>query len=325
MLFKKKEILDLVLKYLPSHISNPFFSLDCSLTEKLCEIRLKTGLPVVLVFTDRTSFITVTGRLTEYISNDLVRTSDSDINDIFVKMCNYSVYSLTESISEGYITLENGCRVGVYGTAVMKNGRIYSVRNIRGLNIRLSGQYDSVSGRISDLYIERNVNTLICGPPSSGKTTMLKDLCRVLSDKYRRRIALIDERGEFQCSELGFNTDVLTSYPKAKGVNIAVRTLSPEIVICDELGDSEEVQAVLDGLNSGVNFIMTLHCSSYSELQNKEQFKRLSLNSFPDYCVFLKNKCEIERIVSLKVERDENDCCDYVSGCNGTDWAVLRT
>lgn len=316
-MLNKKENLNFISKYLPAYINKHILNLDDLVINRLCEIRLKADSPVVLVFTDRTSFITLTGRLTEYVSNELVLLDANEINQIFTRMCNYSVYSLTDNISDGFVTLSNGCRVGVYGTAVVKDGVISSVRNISGLNIRLSGQFNCISDRISDLYLNKNVNTLICGPPLSGKTTVLKDLCRVLSDKYKKRIALIDERGEFQFSELGVYTDVLSFYPKAKGINIAVRTLSPEIIVCDELGDFEEVKVVTEGLNAGVNFIMTMHAASYPELKRKAQFKELMDNASLDYCVFLKNKGEVERIVSFK--EDEYERCggfDIVNDCS---------
>lgn len=303
---KKKETLKLITGYFPKKLQAVFKSIDENEVNCLCEIRVKAMMPVVLVFTDKICFITSNGRLTKFLSNDLIKLDSEEIKEVFNLMCRYSVYSLTDNICNGFITIDNGCRVGVYGTAVVKGGNVASVRNIKGLNIRLAGCFNGVADRVAELYKEQRVNTLICGAPSCGKTTVLKDLCLTLSDKFFYKIAVIDERAEFEGDYTGINTDVLTAYPKNIGIQIAVRTLSPEIIVCDELGDLNEVKSVIEGLNCGVNFVMSLHCDSYHELLQKEQFKILKSNSSIDYCVFLKNKSVIERICNLKETDDEN-------------------
>lgn len=320
----KSESLRSVLRYLPDNIVSVLNGINNDLVAELCEIRLKADLPVVLVLTDKLLFITSSGRLTEYLTNDLLSVSNNELKDIFMKMCKFSVYSLTDNISDGFITIESGCRVGVYGTAVVKSGTISSVRNVKGLNIRVSGQAVSAADSISELYRKRPVNTLICGPPSSGKTTILKDLCRTLSDRYNYKVSVIDERCEFDGMYLGVNTDVLTGYPKPDGIMISVRTLSPQIIVCDELGDTDEVNAVLDGLNCGVNFVLTLHCSTYEELTAKRQYDLLKNSCLPDYCAFLKNKSVVERIVTPKVSKDENSCVDFFVPDKHFDGTVLR-
>ncbi len=302
---RKIERLKAILKYLPQTVTSALLNLDESQADGLCEIRLRAENPVVLIFTDKTAFITSSGRMTPFYSNGLLKTDGECVKEIFNLMCRYSVYSLTEDISNGFITLQNGCRVGVYGTAVTADGRITAVRNIRGLNIRLSGFFEGISEPIAKLYEKQRVNTLICGPPSSGKTTVLKDLCRFLSDNYKYKIAVIDERAEFSGEHLGCNTDVLTGYPKPSGITIAVRTLSPDIIICDELGEKSEVESVLSGLNSGVSFVMSIHCHTKDELLRKEQFNLLRKSLMLDYCVFLKNKGQISEIKRMKELFDE--------------------
>ncbi len=303
---KKSENMKALLKYFPASVSSVLTALDEADTESLCEIRLRADSPAVLIFTDKTAFITSTGRITPFYCNGILKTDNECVKEIFNRMCGFSVYSLTDNIANGFITLENGSRVGVYGTAVTSDGKITSVRNIRGLNIRLAGSFYGVSKPIVSLYEKGRVNTLICGPPSSGKTTVLKDLCAHLSDDYKFKLCVIDERAEFSREYLGYNTDVLTGYPKYIGIEIAVRTLSPDIVVCDELGSSNEVETVIAGLNSGVSFVMSLHCRSKDELLNKEQFKLLRESLMLDYCVFLKNKSEISEILLLKELLNEN-------------------
>lgn len=305
---KKTENFRIVLKYLPERLSCILKEMNGDNVSELCEIRLKSGLPVVLVFTDKMSFITESGRFTGYLSGEVIKIGEEEINEIFIKMCKYSVYAISDNISDGFITLENGCRVGVYGTAVVKSGKVSSVRNIKGLNIRISGYVPCVADKIADLYKNNSINTLICGPPASGKTTVLKDLCRTLSDKMNYRVCVMDERYEFDGIYLGANTDVLNGYPKKSGIMISVRTLSPNIIVCDELGDSDEVRAVLDGLNCGVNFVMTLHCADYDSLIRKQQFRLLEQSGVPDYVVFLKDKGNIDKIVSAQ-ECNNESCC----------------
>ncbi|MGN1101507.1 MAG: hypothetical protein ACI4RG_04885 [Huintestinicola sp.] len=283
----KKENFNFLLKYLP-----PVFS---SLAEKdidgLCEIRLRADRAAVLIFADRTEFLTASGRLTGFYSEGLFTLSRQEIEDIFIRMCNYSVHSLTENIAEGFITLEGGCRVGVYGTAVVKDGKITSVRNIEGMNIRVPAEYRGCAQPIYNrLFYSRIPNTVICGPPMSGKTTVLRDLSRLISDEGMKKVAVIDERFELSGGDLGFNADVLKNYPKAQGIGIAVRTLSPDVIICDEIGTLEEAQALCSLFNCGVKFIVSMHCSDLTELKRRPQFALLSDAGVADACVLLNEK-----------------------------------
>ena len=283
----KKDNFNFLLKYLP-----PVFS---SLAEKdidgLCEIRLRADRAAVLIFADRTEFLTTSGRLTSFYSEGLLTLSRQEIEDIFIRMCNYSVHSLTENIAEGFITLEGGCRIGVYGTAVVKDGKITSVRNIEGMNIRVPAEYRGCAQPIYNrLFYSRIPNTVICGPPMSGKTTVLRDLSRLISDEGMKKVAVIDERSELSGGDLGFNTDVLKNYPKAQGISIAVRTLSPDVIICDEIGTLVEAQELCSLFNCGVKFIVTMHCSDLTELKRRPQFALLSDAGVADACVLLNEK-----------------------------------
>ena len=283
----KKDIVNSLLKYLP-----PIFAAvaDKDLSE-LCEIRLRAGKPVALVFPEQTDFITQTGRLTNFFSENLFSPSKAEIEEIFVKMCGYSVHSLTDNIAEGFITLDGGIRVGVYGTAVVRDGKIASVRSIEGLNIRIPGEYCGCAAPIYNrLFHGRMCNTVICGAPMSGKTTVLRDLCRLISDKDQKKLVVIDERSEMSGYNLGINTDVLKNYPKASGIEIAVRTLSPDIVVCDEIGSVEEARELCTLVNCGVKFIVTMHCSELHELKRRPQYALLSEAGAAEACVFLNNK-----------------------------------
>lgn len=314
MLKRKKDNLKQILKYFPINLRIALENLDDEIVSEVFEINIRSERPVVLSTSEQRLFITEAGRVTPFVSNNLMIINESEVKNIFESMCNYSVYSQTNNIINGFITIENGCRVGVYGTAVNDKNSIVSVRNISGLNVRLASEYSGVSAKVADLFKRMKNNVLICGPPSSGKTTLLRDLCRSLSDDLGYKLSVIDERSEFGDYYLGLNTDVLCNYPKEKGTMIALRTLSPEIIVFDELGFSEEVEAVVHGINSGVAFVMSVHCNNKEEVIMKKQVKILLDFKAIDYFVFLKSKAVIAEIISVKEILDAYDCVGY--GCD---------
>ncbi len=302
-----------IMKYFPEKLRLALSGLSDKQTEELYEIRLKSEKPVILIFSNEKQFVTDSGRLTHFYNSSVLNLSDSELKQVFERMCSYSVYSMTDSICNGFITIDNGCRVGVYGTAVVEGGTVSSIRNIKGLNVRIAGDFIDISADVYKLFESSKPTVLICGPPSSGKTTLIKDLCRNLSDKFNYKISLIDERAEFENYYPGFNTDVLTGYPKAVGIMQSVRTLSPEIVVFDELGTSDEAEAVVEGMNSGVSFVMSIHCDNKEELKKKKQLKILNEIKVIDYFVFLKDRAEVSEIVSAEVFYDEDNGFGYNS------------
>lgn len=325
---EKIAIVEEVMKYLPERISEAIYNLDKQKIDKLCEIRFRSDLPVVLVFTDCQRYITDSGRITSFSSAGCLIADEIMIKNTFSKMCRYSVYAYSDQLRKGYLSLSKGIRVGVYGVAVADNDEITSIRSIRGLNIRIPGCFVGVSDVIDSLYIGNRIpNLLICGPPSSGKTTLLKDLCRNLSDKYCKRISVIDERFEFEYEFLGINTDVLSGYPKNNGIEIAVRTLSPEIIVFDELGMGKEIDTVVECLNCGVKFVMSLHCSDKAELFTKRQYIILSEKRAVDFIVFLEDKCRIKRIYSIEELENEGGCIDVIGNksCNDRTISCVQT
>lgn len=310
---RKKENLKIVCRYLPSKLCSIIEKLPADRVKRLCEIRIRADKPITLIFTDGRTYLTNSGRFTTFASNELMKLTADETESVFNAMCQYSVHSLSDDIASGFITLDGGNRVGVYGRAVTDGGRVVSVRNIRGMNIRISGDFISAAEPLSGLIeCDRRANILICGPPSSGKTTVLKDYCRILSDKKEFKVCLVDERSEADGCNIGMNTDVLSGYPKAQGIQIAVRTLSPDIIAFDEIGTADEISAVIEGLNSGVNFVMTVHCFGKSELVKKPQFRLLQADGAVDYCVFLKNIGEFGEIISAKELENEGFGSDSI-------------
>ena len=234
----------------------------------IAEIRLRAGRPAVLV--------TVSGKSLR-CSDILTR---SDIEDCFLELCRHSVHSFSREIAEGYITLDGGHRAGFCGTAVMRNGELETLRDISSIDLRLAHE---IKGCAQELYqaafADGLHSLLIAGKPLSGKTTMLRDLTRLLGEAHR--VALIDSRSEIAAVydgtptlDVGLNTDVLNGYPRAEGMLTALRTLSPEVIICDEIGNDHE--AAEQCLNCGVKLIAAIHAGSAEELTRSPRTARLS-------------------------------------------------
>ncbi len=183
-----------------------------------------------------------------------------ELQDAFRRLCEYSVYRRQGEINQGYVTVAGGHRVGVCGTAVTKSGAVVTLTDITSVNIRVAREVTGCSCE----YFERVglASCLIVGKPCSGKTTLLRDIARELSTTYERKVTVIDERGELAVGgfDLGL-CDVYTGFSKAKAIVCAVRSMSPDYILCDELTGEDE-QLVLTCLHYGVKVIATLHGES---------------------------------------------------------------
>lgn len=275
-----------------------FLQLSAKEKESITEIRLRVRKPIVVVAAKEIFFLHRSGKLTQVYSDLAVKTCEKEIEEIFSRLCGYSVYSYRDAINRGYITVSGGHRAGVAGTAVTENGKVVSVRNISCINLRIAKEIAGAADEVYSRCFAQGVNSLIvAGPPSSGKTTVLRDLVRQLSgaDKGRfTKVFVCDERGELgavHCSvaqnDIGINCDLITSYPKKEGILIGLRSFSPEIIICDEIATEEEVEAVESGLRSGVQFALSVHAQTEKELRSKPAYQRLVASGCFGYTVLL--------------------------------------
>jgi stage III sporulation protein AA len=245
-----------------------FAELPRRVTDTVREIRLRAGQPVVLEVND--------GRIK---LNEIV--TPEQIAECVREFCGYSIHSYEKQFKEGWLTLQGGHRAGFTGTAVLNDCRVENIREISSVNLRIAKQY---IGCADDLY-SRVLNSgedftglLIIGKPMSAKTTILRDLCRQLSAKHK--IALIDERSEIAAVhnavpslDVGENTDVLNNFPKSQGIMTALRSLSPEYVVCDEIGWETQELATL--ANSGVRMVLSAHSGGLKEAYASVRIRKL--------------------------------------------------
>jgi len=270
---------------LPKHIREPLLGVAGSVKASAFEVRLRVDKPISITCGGQTWFLDRDAQLHNLPRHCWVL-SPQDISQAVVEMCAYSIHSHQQEMTSGYISLRGGHRAGICGTAVLERGRITGVRDVTSINLRIAREIRGVANvLIDEIYRKELCGLLITGVPSSGKTTILRDLARQLAGGVTGRyirIAVVDERGELGAvyqgvpqNDLGDTCDILSGYPKGEGILSAVRTLSPQVILCDEIGAGAEVESILDGLNCGVKIIATAHGSSIAEVLRRPQIRRL--------------------------------------------------
>ena len=271
------------------------------------EIRIRTEKPVVVYIRGEPFLLQTNGNLTPMNSFNektiYTTVSFSALRKAFERLCDYSVYKHQNDINNGFITVHGGHRIGICGTVVDNSADIRNVTDITSLNIRIARDYIGCSNEILN-RVNFSSGVLICGVPSSGKTTLLRDLSRNLSLRLCKKAAVIDERSEIASCfngrsmfDLGF-CDIYSGFKKAHGVVQAIRTMSPDYIICDEL-TGNDIESVVCTVNYGVKLIAAVHCDCLENaLKNPSIVSLIRTGAFGTV-VFLKSNdfCEIEKIV----------------------------
>ncbi len=249
-----------------------FFKVTLIRQEKIQEIRLRAGCPVYVIEDGQERFLDRQGQYTDLSERAKVLAAE-ELKSIVNHICRYSLYAYEDEIRQGFLTVRGGHRVGITGQAVLtREDEVRSIKYINGLNIRIAHEIKGAADRLLPYVYEKGSlqNTLIISPPGCGKTTLLRDLIRQVSDgnRYGRgmSVGVVDERSEiagcFQGvpqNSVGIRTDVLDSCPKAKGMMLLVRSMAPGVVAIDELGAEEEWKALLYASYCGIALLSTMH------------------------------------------------------------------
>lgn len=258
----------------------------------LQEIRFRLSQPLELIFNDQIEWI------------DHIRPDKQDNIFLLNQLSEFSLYRMEDELREGYITIQGGHRVGLAGKVNTLKGSVKAIHHITFLNIRIAKEKIGIAERILPYIYKANYfNTLIVGAPQTGKTTLIRDMTRLIATGWKnvlpRKVGVIDERSEIGASikgvpqhNLGLRTDVMDACPKAEGMMMMIRSMSPDILVVDEIGSSEDVQAMMEAINAGVTVFCTIHGHSLAELK-----KRPSLQPIFEQHIF-------QRIIVLA--RDKN-------------------
>ena len=260
------------------HSSLPPVLRSC-LPPHFCDTILRTGAyPIEEIRLHRGRILTVTSRLKNLGCGIVV--SERDIQDVFSRMCGGSLYAYEETIRQGYIPLEGGIRVGVCGSAASQDGKIIGVHSITGLMIRIPhAVLVDTTTLLHTFFADRSQRgLLIYAPPGVGKTTLLRAIAKdVSSPQHRRHTVIVDTRGELnvELNDPNLNLDILCGYPRDVGIEIAVRTLGAQLIICDEIGSMADARATLGAANCGVPLIASAHAATVGELLERPAIKLL--------------------------------------------------
>ena len=286
--------IDEILRYFPNKIYQIFFNLfqeNSKIAEELQEIRMRAERPIILKLRERDLIL-------QY------NITQTEILQIVERLCENSIYAYKNQICEGFITVKGGHRIGLTGSCVIENGKIINVKHISSLNFRIAREVLNCSTRVLreviDIENKSIYNTILVAPPRKGKTTMLRDIIRRLSNGIDeinfkgKTCGVVDERGEIAAmykgipqNDVGIRTDIIENVEKNQGIHMLIRTMAPEIIACDEIGSKEDVEAIHYALYSGVKGIFTMHGKNIEDIKNNKQIYELIENREIQKVVFL--------------------------------------
>ena len=267
-----------------------------TLPSVLTEIRIRAGQPLCLHFIKGEGFLSQNGSITPRQNAYCVL--PSDINDTVQRVCQHSRYAYAQDIRNGYITVPGGHRIGLAGKMIHDG----SLTEISSMTVRVAREIKDASQDVFPHILRGNqdvYSTLIISPPGCGKTTLLRDLARKISGGDKKthftglNVGVVDERSEIAAcfrgipsNDLGIRTDVYDGCPKEKGILMMLRSMAPNVIVTDELGGGQDMEAVLSAMNAGVRILATAHGYGIQENCLRPEIKRLlSASLFERYVV----------------------------------------
>lgn len=282
---------------------------------KATEIRLRVNRPIELILPSKKIYVSFDKTVDGAEKSPLILTR-SDLTDIFRCICDYSVYSYSSEIKNGFITVRGGHRAGMCGTAVFEDNSLSYIKDISSINIRVARQIYGCADKIIELIRNGKGGLLIAGKPLSGKTTVLRDLARQLS--YMYKTSVIDERGELAGTYMGESQndmglcDVYNGYMKYEGIMHALRSMSPEYIVCDEIGGERDAKAIANASHAGVYMAATAHAENMNDLIFRSDTAQILLSHTFKYIVFIDKMTDFT--VYKAKEPLENEDVGLISG-----------
>ena len=303
-----------IAKLFPAHIRQALLAAHFDM-DQVYEIRLRVNAPLIVIYQGQEYFLTREGEFSREESQGCFVRAE-DLKETMEYVSSYSMYAFEEEIRQGFITIQGGHRVGIAGKTVLEGDRIKSVKYISYINLRLSHQIKGCASPILPYIIKngRICHTLIISPPRCGKTTLLRDLIRQVSSgsPYMPGVSVgvVDERSEIGGSyqgipqnDLGIRTDVLDCCPKAEGMMMLIRSMSPEVVAVDELGDYEDIHAIESVIHCGCKLFATVHGSSVEDIKRKPLMQRLVRERIFERYIVLHHQDRSGRVKAIFDER----------------------
>lgn len=295
-----------IFKYLSNNIKKEILNSDISTFSELEEIRIRNNKPIILKFLEK-----------EKIINYKIKTED--ILETLEKVTENSIYTYEKQIANGFITLPGGHRVGITGNAIIEEGKVINITYISGMNFRIARQIKGCSNfLLSHIYnIEEIKNTLIVGIPGTGKTTILKDLIRNISNGTENRagvnVGVVDERNEIAAmykgieqTDLGTRTDVISNLPKDIGIKMLIRSMTPRVIAVDEIGGKKDSETINYASKSGVKVIATIHGDSITDIKLNPEINKILNNRIIEEVIVLDKykKSHIKEAYCLNKEKN---------------------